>query len=112
MHVADSAGFMILIASACFMILIASSLLYVPGCSNMCTFTRLLFACGPAACDWRVAQEQAAGGGGQGGTAAATDVPCASWSLCYSYHYAPLMQVRVDIDIDISPWLSLLVYVC
>jgi hypothetical protein len=45
------------------------------------------YACGPATVDWRQQQQQQQGGGGG-------DTPGASWSWCYSYHYAPLMQVR------------------
>lgn len=46
------------------------------------------YACGPAAIEWRQQQQQ----GSQGSSAG---VVGASWSWCYSYHYAPLMQVRV-----------------
>jgi hypothetical protein len=44
------------------------------------------YACGPATVDWRQQQQQQGGG---------ADTPGASWSWCYSYHYAPLMQVRI-----------------
>lgn len=60
------------------------------------------YACGPAAIDWRRQQQQqgsgaAAGSSGSsgGGDEGAALVSGASWSWCYAYHYAPLMQVRV-----------------
>jgi 5'-3' exonuclease len=45
------------------------------------------YACGPAAVSWRQ-QQPAAGSSGS-----SAEVPGASWSWCYKYHYAPLMQV-------------------
>lgn len=48
------------------------------------------YACGPAALVWRQRQQQQQDDI-QGGSAG---VAGASWSWCYSYHYAPLMQVH------------------
>jgi len=51
------------------------------------------YACGPAALDWRQQQHDTAVAAADHGSSDAAGVPGASWSWCYSFHYAPLMQV-------------------
>lgn len=52
------------------------------------------YACGPAALDWRQQQHDSSDAAG---------IPGASWSWCYSFHYAPLMQVCCAVGCSLIP---------